>query len=458
MNPRHQCALERNGMENTTPAQIPFAVLADKPAEHDTVIAAGRTQQPCAAPARPAGRQRLWEIAPVHHCVLLGAAFDARELRHMFQRARYGVWEAASDYQLHSSAVSLAASANRFSRSVQRKLDERYEAVIAVFRGVSSTLELMATWESWVERGECVAAYWAAVTHPLCDPAASETLSQEMHMAAHTAFIANRAANRRIRSLQDANGVLEAQLARLREQCRALRAEASQLRVAMQSMRTELHACQATAAAAREELERWRSGDEIQQWQHRCKTLAEAHAAAMARIAAERRTVAKLAARVEWLQQRTLRAAAEDAPPDGMSAPAAAAQPAAANDTERVPDLDQACVLCVGGRASLVPKYRTLIGQARADFLYHDGGLEDHLGRLPAMLSSAHAVICFSGEVSHAAYRTVKRYCKLRGKPCALIEQPSISGMLRALGSIRDLLLARKDTDMPAVEIAGRPA
>jgi len=408
----------------------PLAILADAPP------AISKPQRSCPASGAASGRRRLWEVSTMHHCVLLGAAFDARELRQMFRRARYAGWEDATDYHLHSSAVSLAANANEFSREVQRRLDERYEAVVAVFRAAASALQLMQTWGEWVERGEVVAAYWAAVTHPLCDAVASETLSQEMHMAAHTAFIANRALQRRLRTAQEANSALDAQLGRLREQCRASRSEAAKLKEALPAARAQAHALQANIEALTRELARWRNGDELQQWRSRCESLAQEHAAATARIAAEQRTVAKLTAQIERLQERTVRIAQEQAA-------AANADVVATPVTEAsVPDLAHACVLCVGGRASLVPKYRALIGRARADFLYHDGGLEDHLGRLPALLGSAHAVVCFSGEVSHAAYRTVKRYCKLRGKPCALIEQPSINGLLRALAAIRDRLLA----------------
>lgn len=372
----------------------------------------------------------------------------------MFKRSNYGGWEQATEYQLHSSAVSLAGSANKFSRAAHRKLDEFYEPVVATFRGISSAVELMEAWESWAARGEVIAAYWAAITHPCCDSAASETLSQEMHMAAHTAFIGNRTASRRIRALQDANNALDAQNARMQGQLCELRTEVSRLREALVEAREEARRERASAASAVEELQRWRSGDQIALWDTRLATLTEAHAAAKSQYAAERKTVASLRARIDWLQQRVMRTASDPAKPEAPAESPHCAK--AAIDTDPVPDLTDTCVLCVGGRASLVPKYRALIGRAQADFLYHDGGVEDHLSRLPALLSSAHAVICFSGEVSHAAYRAVKRYCKVRGKPCALIQQPSMNGLNRALAAIRDLLLLDGKMRIHRIDAASR--
>ena len=46
---------------------------------------------------QPCGRKRLWEVSPVHHCVLLAAAFDARDLRQVLRRAGYSGWETSTD-------------------------------------------------------------------------------------------------------------------------------------------------------------------------------------------------------------------------------------------------------------------------------------------------------------------------------------------------------------------------
>jgi hypothetical protein len=70
---------------------------------------------------------------------------------------------------------------------------------------------------------------------------------------------------------------------------------------------------------------------------------------------------------------------------------------------------------------------------ANGVFLYHDGGVEDHLSRLPTLLRSADAVVCLAGDVSHCAYYAVKRYCKRFGKACALLGNSSVSALAQGL-------------------------
>lgn len=392
------------------------------------------------ANGRSVTRKRLWEVSTVHHCVLLGAAFDERELRQMFRRSNYAGCDQATDYHLHSSAVSQAATPNAFSRLAQRKLDERYKAVISAFRAVTCPIELMNAWQSWSDRGEVVAAYWAAITHPTCNGAACEALSQEMHMAAHSAFIALRAASRRVRALEDERDRIQAQFNRTNDQCNNLRTQIGRLRADASAATASIRCAEKRANDLEQTLERLRSGEENARTRAEFDALLQSQKTTLDVLAEERRLTARLTARIAWLEQR-LQRPCSDRNSEPILSPDGHPVTSDAGGTPSLPDLADACVLCVGGRASLVPKYRDLLGKARAEFLYHDGGLEDHLGRLPALLATAHAVICFSGEVSHAAYRTVKRYCKVRNKPCALIQQPSMTGLTRALATLSELLV-----------------
>jgi hypothetical protein len=85
---------------------------------------------------------------------------------------------------------------------------------------------------------------------------------------------------------------------------------------------------------------------------------------------------------------------------------------------------------------NLVPRYREQVQAANAIFSYHDGGIEDHMQRLPAMLAAADGVVCLAGDVSHGAYHLVKRYCKRTGKPCTLVGNSGISALSRCLADI----------------------
>lgn len=376
--------------------------------------------QPSTAPRalRIPARRRLWDVPARHHCVLLGAAFDAGELRQMFRRGGYADWQTASEYELHSSAVCFAKQRNDFSTQAQRKLEERFATAVNRLAAAQTGAEVLERWRAFVEEGEAVGAYWAALTHPACDADVDEALSREMHLIAHEEFAARRSTLRRVRALEERNDALLTRVAAAQESADALRKENAALREALSTARSQAQRAQA-------EIERWQSGDLARAMQARQAQLEAALEVSRDEVAAGRRALREIERRLERAkrpvrpirQQNVLRAVAEPEP-------------------SSLPDLGGCRVLCIGGKTSLVPQYRALVEAAGGSFVHHDGGIEDHVGRLPAMLAAAYAVICLAGDCSHAAYRIAKRYCKAKGKPCALASGSSVAAVARSLGAL----------------------
>ncbi|NTV97525.1 MAG: DUF2325 domain-containing protein, partial [Thiobacillus sp.] len=91
------------------------------------------------------------------------------------------------------------------------------------------------------------------------------------------------------------------------------------------------------------------------------------------------------------------------------------------------------CVLCVGGRTPLLPQYRQLAERLGVRLIHHDGGREESLSRLPALLASSDAVICPTDCVGHLAYYQLKQHCKQAGKPCVLARSSGVAGFAAAL-------------------------
>ncbi|OGA60827.1 MAG: hypothetical protein A3G81_23915 [Betaproteobacteria bacterium RIFCSPLOWO2_12_FULL_65_14] len=343
---------------------------------------------PVALPPQP--RRRLWGISPKHHCSLLGAAFDARELRQLFRRAGYADWRTASDYALHSSAVCFASDRNDFSSLAQRALEKRFAA----------------------------AAYWAALSHPELDADAEELLSREMHMSAHAQFAARRGLLRRARALEARVADLAARQAALRDRLDAARQENRELQAVLETARRE-------ALQARAELERWRSSEIANELNARHAELEAYLAAARAERDGAQRALRDAMRRLERLRSPG-RQHAIARPPDRPA-------PVPAVEAASPPDLDGRRLLCIGGKKAVVAQYRAIVESAGGEFVYHDGGIEDHVGRLSPMLASADAVVCLAGDCSHAAYRLAKRYCKAKGKQCALIGNSSVTALARCI-------------------------
>lgn len=93
-------------------------------------------------------------------------------------------------------------------------------------------------------------------------------------------------------------------------------------------------------------------------------------------------------------------------------------------------------VLCVGGIHRAVHRYRALIEARGGHFDHHDGGIEDSVQRLDSQLAAADVVLCQAGCLNHEAYQCVKAHCKRLGKPCLYLQRPSLSHLVRGLGTL----------------------
>ncbi|MFZ5557342.1 MAG: DUF2325 domain-containing protein [Pseudomonadota bacterium] len=378
-------------------------------------------RQPLPPGIATAARARLWELDHQHHCVLLGGAFEPRELRQLFRRIGYEDWESAPDWELHSTAVAWARSRNALSKLMQKRLDERYAAAIARLRPARSREQVIGDFRHWAAAGDPVGAYWAAITHPECDASASELLARNMHMLAHLLFAERRAMGRRLRTVEERAAQVEQALARCQR-------HVEELRRSLATERAARGAAEQAARAAQAELARIASGAAGREREAREAGLrAERDQALRSARVAERRLAA---ARREI---DALRLEVEGVP--GVSAPVPVDSADCAARRQK-PDLGSRMVLCVGGKTGLLPAYREAVESARGVFVHHDGGIEDNLARLPALLGSADAVVCLAGSVSHGAYYAVKRYCKRFGKPCALAAGASVAALAQSLDCV----------------------
>lgn len=99
----------------------------------------------------------------------------------------------------------------------------------------------------------------------------------------------------------------------------------------------------------------------------------------------------------------------------------------ALNDACPGPELRGRRLLCVGGRVNLQAMYRQLVEKAGGHFIYHDGGKQEALARLPELLGQADAVICPADNVGHPADYQLKRHCKQARKPCVMLRGSSLA-------------------------------
>ncbi|MEG0820681.1 MAG: DUF2325 domain-containing protein [Burkholderiaceae bacterium] len=370
-----------------------------------------------APPALAWRRLKLWELGASAHCPVIGTCLPLAALRRIATRFDDTAHRLGDDYALHSQVVAQCGWRSPLTEAIQAELERRHALALRQVQGCKSDLRLQTYWEAERDGAEVGAALWACLTHARCGGLLAKRILGEVHMLAHQVGSRERTDLARLRALETQN-------ADLRQAIAAAQTRAQQLSEA--------------AAAA----ERHRSGLEIQLGGAAARSRSlEARVAELESL--ERKEdprLAERAARIRQLERAIgkLQAARHA----GLIVGAAAPAPPSSLSPLPVPPaalpvrLNDAAVLCVGGRPSAVPTYRKLVEGQGGRFLHHDGGTEESAARLDASLSAADLVICQTGCISHNAYWRVKDHCRRTGKRCVFVDQPSAAGLARGLRRI----------------------
>ena len=399
--------------------------------------------------ADPVRRRRIWDLPHSCHCPLVGVGLPLGVLRKIVTKA-VGGKVLADDYEVHVGAVSECGQRNRISEAVQKELERRYAVVVQRFRSARDSAALQALWEAAVAGGDVSGPFWAGLSHPHCSTELQERMCRDLHMIQHQAGAATRADIGRLQALEQANAGLERELSRLQQRSSAWQAERHAEQeahsAAIMQLRAQLVGRDSVLASLRQELDdlhaaipglasRERLARQLADTEQRVHALRAEAAAARAEAAAARGALERHLAEA---QAALAAAGAAQASPDERAAgPALAGGTAvlAGTPAQRITlhGILAERVLCVGGRAGNVAGYRAVIEEAGAQFLHHDGGLEDNVARLETSMAAADLVICQTACISHSAYWRVKDFCKRHQKRCIFVDNPSVSTLQREI-------------------------
>lgn len=415
--------------------------------QHDpapTLAAHFRPPSPCVSqpPATGSRRRRLWDLPHACHCPVVGVCLPLDTLRRLVNKA-LGGQALADDYDVHVSAVAECVHRNRLSEWLQDELERRYAREVKAFRAFKTAQAVADAWLLAVRQGDVAGAFWAALTHPRCDPFLQEVLCRDLHMLQHQAGAAVRVDLVRFNALMDENGVLTRELAKAQERStRALAdkaAEVDRLQAQLMQLRADNLTKDSRLAFLAEDLQALKASlpghETAQRLQRKLDQMAARQTELEALNASLRRQLA--------LADKSRSALSPEAADRAWTSAPPTEPPRLAPVTLY---LQQKTVLCVGGRSGNVANYRDLVERVGGRFAHHDGGLEDSQSVLDASLAAADLVICQTGCISHNAYWRVKDFCKRTGKRCVFVENPSASSLERGLAQIGDLVSAGADS------------
>lgn len=403
-------------------------------------------------------RAKLWTLDKKYHCLIIGTCINAGELSKIARRFHFN---AGDDYGKHVEAVGWSASRNAVSEAMQRGLDKRYAAALTAFATDRDEAAVLARWNDCLARGDVAGPLWAAITHKHAGRAVRHAAYAAVHMLSHQVGAGLAADVRRLDFLAQDNNRLRLELAGARatltQRAEVTEEEHRQLQDTVAALRAE----NATLSRAAERLERLESGVTLVEWGR--KLLA---------LSGENRALQSAAARADGLAERVERLQAECAAAQAagtrlqrersalerllleLAAGTEKGEPSATDSAtdanrascpgagdclrcvEKYPLSRTRCILCVGGRTSLLSHYRALAERLGIRLIHHDGGQEEALSRLPEMIASADAVLCPTDCVGHAAYYSLKQHCRKSGKPCLLFKGAGITSFAFALSRL----------------------
>jgi hypothetical protein len=365
------------------------------------------------------------------HCSIIGTCLTASELRTLLSKFNYLPSGTVSDHDVHVASIHAAGQPGLLAKRINKILDLRHRRIIHQFSGATNVDHLQGLWERAVDRGDIPGAYWGVLTHPVCSGALMGHVFGYVHMLSHQIGASNRIDVRRLRQLEEEKAVLEDKVARqqrrLQEAIVSRDARISELGDLLAEkidgvQRASTHQGHETAALDKliSEL-RTQLGTET-----RRRERAEERTAKAVAVRAQDYRTRKLLER----EVAVLRSALDIAGQRSKSEPSNEKVGAHADL-----DLRGKAILYVGGRRHYVPHLRALVESASGEFLYHDGGLEEHCGLLTGLLGRADIAFVPIDWVSHAAARAVKELCRRSDKPFVVLHSCSAASLLRALES-----------------------
>ena len=349
----------------------------------------------------PAAPTRLWDLHPSLHCSIIGTCLTNAELRQILRKAGVSNADRLSDHGLHHEAVSLCSKRNAASKLVHKALDRKHRCTINQFNRAKSKDEVHALWRGFLEKGEIPGSYWAVLTHAHSDNELIQTVFADVHMLSHLVGAANRADIRRLRELEQENaGIQEKvqqQQARLRdaiverdETIQGLRASLADA-LTSNGKGTE---CGDSAGDTTAEVIAYLK-NKLERQAERTRRLEARLEAMTSELAPNRGKNVRNRAAGSWSCRQSWR------PPKPVFSPACPTGEIATGEN----DLCGRAVLYVGGRSEHGACAKKAGLERGADFLHHDGGVEDNSYSLTALVARADAVF-FSSRL----YQSWRRY------------------------------------------------
>lgn len=363
-------------------------------------------------------RRKLWQISGGLHCSVLGTCLSHEDLQRVARKCDLHIQPHARTYDVHAHFVSEAGKDGPVSRALNKLLEQRYEGIVRKVGRCADGEALEHLWQAEYEAGRVAGAYWAVLTHTHVPAALQTRAFGEVHMLSHALGRATHQSALQAAELAQRAHELEDKLMRqARNHAEALaRRDAEIARLSLGRPKASPDGMLAALAPGRRD--NGRSDRLLLQRERALISARERARAAEARAEALDRRVCNL--------ERTLRTRQGEANLSTCPGADACDQAIAA---------EQRRVLYIGGRSGAVDELRNIAARANAEFIHHDGGLEQAVARIDGLIEGCDAVFCPIDCVSHSACLRAKALCRKHNKRFVPLRSAGRSAFERALAA-----------------------
>ena len=380
----------------------------------------------------------IWNMDSSWMCSLIGTCLTIEELKKLQHRNKVSFsGSKISDYKLHSFFVKTAMTDKKIGRSIQSMLERKYRLLWKKFILIDSVEELEREWENALKEGDIAGPYWVILAHPLVTQKLANNAFGEVHMLSHLVGATNRADLKTMRKN-------EIEIDKLRDELERTRYEAWSRGTIIDRLRKELgaekrlnlEASKKTKPLAGKSFESLKATSNrlrdallmAENDKDMLKSKLERRAKRIEVLEIERehliQQMTQLETESQVLESVVPTLAGEKCENDGGICPGEDACPY---------DLCQKSVLYVGGRATLVSRYRGVIESWNGKFLHHDGGLEQSFEHLGGLLEKADVVVFPVDCVSHAAVEHIKRRSRQYNKRMMAVRTAGLGSLMSGL-------------------------
>ncbi len=392
---------------------------------------------------RKTPRKKIWEISNLYHCSVAGTCLSLEETKKVFRKSNITFPYYIRDYEIHGAAVNALSEKSDLTKNMHSFIEKKYSYFINIFNNAESETELMQLWDEFLEKGNVAGAYWALMTHPSASQRNLDRAFGDVHMLSHLNGASNRAGIRELEEIKNSNALLttaneqhKTEISRLKNQIKFMEEKSGVINELTKKLEI-----------ARNEIIQLKNGNENEILkEENCKlravltVLSEkterlSAAASASEIRIEELLTEKIIFENEMSAKDEELHTMESTLLSILQSERGTCSGCMMDEQKRI-DLCGKCILYVGGKPSVVSKCREMVELYGGEFLHHDGGKEENLTRLPAIMHRADAIFCPLDCISHNACLSVKKMSQRHRKPFMLLRSSGFSSFLKSVSDI----------------------